>query len=235
MRKALTKNALDRIINDYHKIIKIKSILSDHGTQFTAKLWQDRLKKEGINVCLSSIRHPASNPSERVMRELGRIFRTFCNKSHVSWANYVTDIENLFNSTPHLSTGFSAYEILYGSNPSNKFTKLFDKYLLPPTRLSLTEIRDKAFDCLKEHAILRKNKHLKHDQFLTGDYVLLRENPISDATAKISQKLCLLYSGPYIIIDIPHCNVYTLANPDDLNNIKGRYNITNLKLYYRST
>lgn len=32
-----------------------------------------------------SVRHPQSNPVERIMRELGRFFRIFC-AEHAKWA-----------------------------------------------------------------------------------------------------------------------------------------------------
>ena len=51
---------------------------ADHGTQFTSTVWQEGVKRRGIQPILSSIRHPQSNPSERIMRELSRLFRTYC-------------------------------------------------------------------------------------------------------------------------------------------------------------
>lgn len=191
------------------------------------------MKQNGIKISHSSVRHPASNPSERVMRELGRLFRTFSHKSHSGWAMYLPQIEVLFNSTPHLTTGFTPFEILYGKNEENAFTKFFAKYLPPSTELSLEEIRNIVSRRLQKVADLRIAKLSGCDRFVVGDLVLLREHPLSDASMKISSKLCPLYSGPYLIIDNKYPNVYLLANPDNPNIIKGNYNITNLKLYYR--
>ena len=69
MRKATTYMALKRIIghyiNNYGKPLKI---LSDHGTQFTSKKWVETLRRENIKTIYSSIRHPQSNPDERIHR-----------------------------------------------------------------------------------------------------------------------------------------------------------------------
>lgn len=56
---------------------KPKIILSVHGSQFTSTQWYEKLAWEGIKVCQTRIHHPESNMVERVMGELGRMFRTY--------------------------------------------------------------------------------------------------------------------------------------------------------------
>lgn len=188
MRRALAKQAVDRIVNDFHQILPIEQILSDRGTQFTSKIWQDRLTENGIKINHSSIRHPVSNPSERVMRELGRLFRTLCHRSHSGWATYLSQIEILFNSTPHLTTGFSPFEILYGKPVENSFSKFLGKYIPPSTGLTLEQIRDIVRQRAENVAYLRTKNVTGFDRFAVGDWVLLREHAISDASLKISSK-----------------------------------------------
>lgn len=77
LKKATALAALNCIFNDYipsHD--RPVQIVSDHGSQFSSKLWQSRLKESGVIPTHTSVYHPKSNPSERVMRELGRFFRT---------------------------------------------------------------------------------------------------------------------------------------------------------------
>lgn len=88
-----------------------RRILADHGTQFTTPKWSKKLREAGIQVVHSSIRHPKSNPVERVMRELGRFFRTLCADKHTRWAKHIQDIEFLLNITSHHSTGFAPIEL----------------------------------------------------------------------------------------------------------------------------
>jgi transposase InsO family protein len=97
-----------RVVEDFHRVVPIKVILSDHGTQFQSRLWQDTLRQWGITPMMSSIRHPQSNPTERVMKELGRLFRAYeyCHNAHVNWASVLSNSELLFNTTTHSSTGF---------------------------------------------------------------------------------------------------------------------------------
>ena len=61
----------------------------------------------------TSIRHPASNPVERVMKEIGRLLRTYCHKSHPGWYKYLPEVNVFLNLVEHESTGHSAKEIIF--------------------------------------------------------------------------------------------------------------------------
>ena len=68
------------VITELHipEIGKPSSIITDHGTQFKGKRWRDTLLSLGIKTYKTSVYHPSSNPAERVLREVGRILRTYC-------------------------------------------------------------------------------------------------------------------------------------------------------------
>ena len=235
LRRAQAKISVKKIVEDFHRTLPVKVILSDHGTQFQSKHWQDTLKQWGIQPTFSSIRHPQSNPTERVMKELSRLFRSYCHDSHANWNSILPNIELLFNVTPHLSTGFSPYEILFGKNPPNPLTKLIEPILPPVAAKPLQQIRIEALSNLRRAANQRKKAQKNRcDVLQVGDFILLKENPISDAANKIYAKFSLLYSGPFVVSDKPHPNVYTLKDPIT-DSIKGNYNIFNLKLYFKRT
>ena len=100
---ANTKTCLEKLQNRYFaEVGKPEKILSDNGTQFTSPIWRDTLESLGICVLHSSMRHPQSNPVERTMRELGRLFRTFCSHKHTGWANISrTRLSKLVNASEH--------------------------------------------------------------------------------------------------------------------------------------
>lgn len=58
-----------------------KNIVSNHVEQFISKQWQTALYKLNLNVSHTSIFHPLSNSAEKVMKELGRMFRYYWQKS----------------------------------------------------------------------------------------------------------------------------------------------------------
>jgi hypothetical protein len=54
-----------------------------------------------------------------VMKELSRLFWTYCPDSHSGWSTILPKIELVFNVMPHISTSYSPYEVISGKNPSN--------------------------------------------------------------------------------------------------------------------
>jgi transposase InsO family protein len=59
-------------------VLKPESILSDNGSQFNNELRKRTLSNLGIVVKYSAVRHPESNPSERIMRGLGTYCKIYC-------------------------------------------------------------------------------------------------------------------------------------------------------------
>jgi hypothetical protein len=67
LKAAMTKACLKKLVHHYFlKIVTPKSIPSDNATQFRSQKWTKQLQ-HGVEVRLSPIRHPESNPSERFM------------------------------------------------------------------------------------------------------------------------------------------------------------------------
>lgn len=224
--------AVRKIIDDYHPTIKITTILSDHGSQFTSGLWTKELSAHGINVTFSSIRHPESNPAERIMRELSRLFRTYCHNQNSSWALHLSNIENLFNTLPHSSTGYSPHEIIYGTRPPLPLDHLIQNYLpSPPQPKPKEELYKLVKQKLHTAALHRKQLCTKNDTLNLGDLVLLRVPSISDASKKIYAKFQFLYDGPFRATKHPHPNTYTITELT-CDKVKRTYNIKNLKLYH---
>lgn len=231
LKKANTRASLNRIEKDLLPILKPKTILTDHGTQFTARAWRETLHTWGIKASFTSIRHPSSNPAERYMKELGRFFRTYCAHKHTLWPSYIRDIENCFNNIPHLSTAYTASQILTGKPPPGILTKQIERWL-PPQLKSKTEIQlEVRAHLIKMANRRRKSLRKRHCIFHYGDLVLLKANRISDAASGETKKFHHLYTGPYIITGQPYPNTYTLKDLTD-NKIIGVHNTENLELYH---
>ena len=230
IRRATTAVSIKKI-QDFQKQIKIQSVLADHGSQFKSPKWHDFLKACDIHSGLTSINHPASNPAERVMRELGRMLRTYCYDHNQGWYKVIADIENCFNTIPHESTGVSAFEIVHGKRPERNFNHLL-KEMLPPIHPD-RDLMDKVRERLRFRAERRKiyfDKRIKKIVFEENSLVLLRKINYSIKEQKISQKLQPLYEGPYIISKLPFHNVATLVDPKT-KKIRGNYNFSMLKPY----
>jgi transposase InsO family protein len=235
MKKATTQVSLSKIINHYiPKFGKPNRILSDNGTQFTSEKWKIELQKLGIKVCFSSIRHPQSNPTERVMRELGKLFRVFCSEKHTKWSKFIPNIEQILNITVSQSTGYTPYQLQFDSDHQDKIKEII-KY--PANK---TEDKNFRIELAKErlaknfHKRQKKQKGKSKVKLKINDLVLIRVPIQSSALDRVTQKFFHLFQGPYRITKIIGNNAYQLSEKDDPFKIKGTYNRANLRPYYQS-
>lgn len=94
LRKASARAIVNRILNDYCvKIQKPRSILSDNGSQFSAKYWSRIMKEQDISVIHTSEYFPEGNLTERYNREIGRLLRAYCYDKHTRWTFMLDFVE----------------------------------------------------------------------------------------------------------------------------------------------
>lgn len=233
LKRATTVAILHRLVNDYIPTVgRPDRVLADHGTQFTARKWYKTLEEEHIIPLHSSIRHPQSNPTERVMRELGRMFRTYCHHKHTTWVDCLPIIQEWLNVTTSCAHGFSPHELHFGEQPTRVINDLL--HLPPPTvpPLGTTQKIVLASERMLTRAARRKTAHDNKKRptvFSEGDLVLLRSNHLSSAYDKEIAKFFMLYEGPFKIGKVVGHNAYRLI--DVRNKDRGVHNVVNLKKY----
>jgi hypothetical protein len=98
--RAQAKISAQRVL-DFHRTVPIKVVLSDHGTQFQSKQWQETLKHV-FYYCQTRPVQPHGACHEGILSK----------------------IKLMFNVTPHISTGYSPYKILSSKTPTNPLSKL---------------------------------------------------------------------------------------------------------------
>lgn len=231
LKRATAKAVVGKFKN-FITIIRPKAVMTDNGKQFISKIWQETMKECGIKKIYTTVRNPRPNTTERVNKELGRIFRTFCHAHHRSWATILPKVEELYNNTFHDSTGFSPCEILYGESSRMTFDNCLPKRL---NKLDIGKIREQVRINLKKASEIRQstfNKRNKLIKFHIGDLVKIRRANKSDAQQKVISKFDLLYEGPYKIAAIPFENVYTLIDLET-KHLRGNINAYNLSRYYK--
>lgn len=226
---AVTNRMIDHYISTYGNP---QCIVSDHGAQFQSKVWQRRLLAIGVPPTMTSVYHPQSNPAERVMRELGRMFRTYCHDNHTEWPRSVPYIEWVLNNTVHESTGHTPQELFLSVERYNPFSHVVNFPIRFPQaqRTKLTMAREIQFT----QAERRKRRHDKQGKptiFTVGSTVLVRTHRISSAADKCIKKFFLLYDGPYVIVKRSNDNAYTVADPQT-NKIQGTYNVIHLRPFH---
>ena len=234
LKSATTKACLNKLLNHYFvNVIKPKVVLSDNGSQFRSPVWTKKLKEQDVCARFSAIRHPESNPSERVMRELSKFFRIYCHGNHKKWVELLPHIEGWLNITVASSIGYSPLELMFGcSKPS-----VFDNKLPKPKQNTLdveemdTEL-ERAFSRMKRKAAERERRRKRGNAIWnpkTGDKVLVKGQNQSDAAKGIIDKFTHMYQGPYIINKVlPHSS-HELV--DSKGRLRGEFNKRQLKPY----
>ena len=102
INRATTQKILNIIIQQYiHEVGTPKSIITDHGTQYKGSKWKDTLLNNGVKTYKTSVYHPSSNPAERVLREVGRMLRTYCYNQQRRWTEYLPAADNFINLSHH--------------------------------------------------------------------------------------------------------------------------------------
>ncbi|XP_074037740.1 uncharacterized protein [Leptinotarsa decemlineata] len=234
LKRATTKSILNRLIQDYFpKNGMPKRVLQDHGSQFTARLWKETLSDLGVQVIFCAVRHAAANPSERVMRELNRLFRTYCHQQHSRWAYEIPAFADFLNSVVHESTGFAPNELQYGMD-SLRLLPVAYRFLgetcsrVPPERkLVLAEAT------LRGKAARRAERYpgKPYREFSVRELVLLRANTTSSSLKAETKKFLLLYEGPYKVKKRVSFATFVLTYLDEQETGRGTFNACHLKLY----
>lgn len=205
-------------------------MMSDNGSQFTSRVWRDFMEQSGVKIIYTTVRNPRPNTTERVNRELGRLFRIFCAKKHTSWVAILPKLEELYNNTYHGSTGFTPCEILYGES----IQLSCDQVIGAGKKLDIEKVREKVKENLLMSSKTRQyqfNQRYRLIRFQIGDLVKIRKLNKSDANLKITKKFEALYEGPYVVSAVPYNNVYILVDPKT-NKLRGKFNAIHLSKYY---
>lgn len=230
LNKPNASSCLKKLINHYFPLCGIpESVLSDHGTQFTSGRWRETLRELGVRTIYSSIRRPQANPSERVMRELSRVFRTYCNNNHKDWFELVPWVNKWFNNLVHESTGFSPVQVHFGRQP-NRENDIAPEWIHDP-ELSHNRVKQLVLRNLEKSGLRRKKYQKKKIHvFNVNDRVLLRTPMVSDTKAQLFHKFFHLYTGPFVISRLVGPNSCYLK--DETGREAGAYNFHSLKPYF---
>lgn len=234
LKKATATASVNRMREYFEKIGKPSRVLSDHGTQYTSGAWRAFLAENNVDAVYCSIRHPQSNPSERVMRELGKLFRAYCSERHTAWATHIKHMNVMLNATTHCVTGYTPYELHFGKSPVSKIKSLIS---FPPETRDPQEIKVE----LANKRTRKAHEQRKHRQrpsnippLKVDSLVLVRVPKQSSALEKKIAKFFHIYYGPYRVGRIFNDNAYELVDVDRPREVIGHYNRTDLKIYRQS-
>ena len=93
-------------------------ILSDRGSQFSARFWQSWCAALGVTSTLSTSYHPQTDgQTERLNQSLKQYLRCYALKAKESWMDLLWLAELSYNNLTHRSIGTSPFMATYGFHP----------------------------------------------------------------------------------------------------------------------
>ena len=152
------------------------TILSDNGTQFKSQITEAFTRMLNITQVFSARYHPQSNGAvERANKTIKVMLKKVVQDKEKQWDRYLPMVVFSYNETPHESTKFSPFELIFGANPRGpldiwkkevipKTDKNIDVYdLIIKTREEIMYSVEKARDLLKQsnerHRLIIKNRN----------------------------------------------------------------------------
>ncbi|GFS64484.1 retrovirus-related Pol polyprotein from transposon 17.6 [Trichonephila clavipes] len=128
-------------------------IISDRGSEFTSKLFNDYCDEENIQRLQIAAGFPRGNGQvERINRTLIPVLTKLSLDDLTKWYKYVDRLQRILNSTISRSTKWTPFELLVGIKMRNKEDILIKDLLLEEMAKELLEQREfLRNDAKKEH------------------------------------------------------------------------------------
>ncbi|HEY6407467.1 MAG TPA: RNase H-like domain-containing protein, partial [Ktedonobacteraceae bacterium] len=185
------------------------NIVSDRGSQFTAKFTKSLLELCEIKGNLSTAFHPQSDgQTERVNQVLEQYLRIFCHYQQDNWYDLLPLAEFAYNNAKHASTQTSPFFANYGYHPRMSIVDPTPREGANPAAEAFVEKFERVHNDLRH--TLRKaqlqykaafDAHVKESPpFQPGDLVWLSRKHIK--TTRPSLKLDAKRLGPFKITEV---------------------------------
>ena len=171
----------------FHRFGPPERLHSDQGRNFESQVVAELCKIYGVKKTRTTPYHPEGNAvTERFNSTMHNLLRTLSDNQKRKWDVYLPTLVFNYNATPHSSTQFSPFEILFGVRPHFQFEQLSDGIIEDLTeewaqkhldRLKITwQIVNQRINAKGEKRAIKKTNEANREGCLPkGTRVLLRQ------------------------------------------------------------
>jgi hypothetical protein len=165
-------------------------LLTDPGSNFLSELFYNVCKLLRVKrIKTSAYRPPTNGALERTHRVLVEYLRCYILDNQTDWDSLISYATSVFNTTPHSSTGFNPYELLFGRKPSIpgilqkepvEIRYNYDSYVqeLQSRLQSCYDVVRSNLNAKKERSKEYYDRNTNVPLFTIGEKVLLRDEKV---------------------------------------------------------
>ena len=183
---------------------------SDQGRNFEGNVVKELCALYGIKKSRTTAYHPQGNAQcERFNRTMHNLLRTLPEQKKRRWPEHLQELIYVYNVTPHSSTGFSPYFLLFGQEPRLPVDFLLGTGLQEPVNTDWVQIHKERL----QHAHQLANKHLHqaaskrkryHDAQTYGEPLQLGQRVLQRDHKQGSTKIQDAWKPDvYIVVQVP--------------------------------
>ncbi|KAK9687824.1 Aspartyl protease [Popillia japonica] len=182
--------------------------------------------KPGYENPQNITRHPQTNLSERIIKEIIKYMRILLQDNHQLWARNLPKVEYILNNTPSTIHERSPIEIMCLENPHRPWNAAE----LSNYQEIYLEAKEKLLKKKRKWEAKTNEQRRKLNLYKINDLVLLKNHRVIDKKNKQVAKFMKPYVGPFRITNTFGNATYELSYTDQ-DKVKGRYHINLLNDY----
>jgi len=203
-------------------------VITDRGTQFSARLWKQLLQKIGSAAALASSHHPQTDgQSERAIQTFLRLLRSYTYEMNEQWESMLPLFQYALNDSAVEPNSISPHHLVFGHHPVSPLQSLVSPIALnkgdKDVVIDQQWVVDKSASIEKLWSFVRENQQRcaermkdrfdKNRQDLSlspGDLVLVsaKTHPLLRPYRKQAEK----WYGPYVVKKKVNDNAYAIAD-----------------------
>lgn len=217
-------NVADTFFSDIFKHHGLPdSIVSDRDPKFTSEFWKRLMELSGIQLKMSSSRHPQTDGASEIMNRLVENYlRCYCSYHQDDWDTLLPAAEFAYNSSVSDDLGMSPFELDLGWSPRNAldFISGYETSVesVDDLKKKLKDSLDDAqfsYKIAKSRQSAEASQRYRNPNYEVGEKVWVNKTLFEDAYSKSqgSKKLSSKRVGPFVITELIGRNAVRLDLP----------------------